>query len=312
MKTIKIATRKSALAMWQSEHIKARLEKSHPGLEVILVGMLSKGDVILDSPLAKIGGKGLFTKELEESMLKNESQIAVHSLKDVPVVFPDGLVLGAISSRDDVRDSFISEKFASFDELPKGAKVGTTSLRRRMQLLIKRPDLHIISLRGNVNTRLRKLKEGEFDAIILAKAGVNRLNLDKEIKYVLPFEVDEMIPAMGQGALGIECIKQDEILKILEVLKDENAMIETSIEREFAACLGGSCQVPIGVNAKISGDEICLNAIVGLPDGSEFIKDSTRVKLGTHNGLGKEFAQKFISQGALELLKQAELMAQNL
>ncbi|MBE3609150.1 hydroxymethylbilane synthase [Campylobacter californiensis] len=309
MKTLKIATRKSILAMWQSEHIKDRLTTQHKDLNVELVGMKTKGDVILDTPLAKIGGKGLFTKELEESMLRGESDIAVHSLKDVPVEFPQGLVLAAICSREDVRDAMISEKYATFDELPKGAKVGTTSLRRRMQLLIMRPDLEIISLRGNVQTRLRKLKEGEFDAIILAMAGINRLNIKDEVKHIYPFSLSQMIPAMGQGALGIESVEKDEILKEIEFLNDKNSVIETTIERAFVARLNGGCQAPIGISAKLKNDEIFIEAIVGMPDGSEFLREKTVVNKDEYKSVGENFANEFIKRGAKELLMRAEAMA---
>ena len=309
MKEIKIATRKSILALWQSEHIKTRIEAQHKGIKVELVGMKTKGDVILDTPLAKIGGKGLFTKELEDSMLKGETDIAVHSLKDVPVVFPEGLKLAAICSREDTRDAMISEKFAKFSDLPHGARVGTTSLRRKMQLLIMRPDLEIISLRGNVQTRLRKLKEGEFDAIILAMAGINRLNIKAEVAHIYTFGFDEMIPAMGQGALGIEARDEKQILEETSFLNDENAVIETTIERDFVSVLEGSCQVPIGISARLKGNEISIDAIVGLPDGSEFIKDSLKTSKDKFQSVGKELAHKFIEKGARELLKRAEEMA---
>ena len=309
MKEIKIATRKSILALWQSEHIKARIEAQHKGVKVVLEGMKTKGDVILDTPLAKIGGKGLFTKELEDSMLKGETDIAVHSLKDVPVVFPEGLRLAAICSREDTRDAMISEKFAKFSDLPHGAKVGTTSLRRKMQLLIMRPDLEIISLRGNVQTRLRKLKEGEFDAIILAMAGINRLNIKAEVAHIYTFGFDEMIPAMGQGALGVEARDEKQILKQIDFLNDENAVIETTIERDFVSVLEGGCQVPIGISARLKGDEISIDAIVGLPDGSEFIKDSLKTSKDKFQSVGKELAHKFIEKGAKELLRRAEEMA---
>ncbi len=309
MKEIKIATRKSILALWQSEHIKARIEAQHKGIKVELVGMKTKGDVILDTPLAKIGGKGLFTKELEDSMLKGETDIAVHSLKDVPVVFPEGLKLAAICSREDTRDAMISEKFAKFSDLPRGARVGTTSLRRKMQLLIMRPDLEIISLRGNVQTRLRKLKESEFDAIILAMAGINRLNIKAEVAHIYTFGFDEMIPAMGQGALGIEARDEKQILEETSFLNDENAVIETTIERDFVSVLEGGCQVPIGISARLQGDEISIDAIVGLPDGSEFIKDSLRTSKDKFQSVGKELAHKFIEKGAKDLLKRAEEMA---
>ncbi|QPI06866.1 hydroxymethylbilane synthase [Campylobacter concisus] len=308
MKEIKIATRKSILALWQSEHIKARIEAQHKGVKVVLEGMKTKGDVILDTPLAKIGGKGLFTKELEDSMLKGETDIAVHSLKDVPVVFPKGLRLAAICSREDTRDAMISEKFAKFSDLPHGAKVGTTSLRRKMQLLIMRSDLEIISLRGNVQTRLRKLKEGEFDAIILAMAGINRLNIKAEVAHIYTFGFDEMIPAMGQGALGIEARDEKQILDETSFLNDENAVIETTIERDFVSVLEGGCQVPIGISARLQGDEISIDAIVGLPDGSEFIKDSLKTSKDKFQSVGKELAHKFIEKGARELLKRAEEM----
>lgn len=309
MKEIKIATRKSILALWQSEHIKARIEAQHKGVKVVLEGMKTKGDVILDTPLAKIGGKGLFTKELEDSMLKGETDIAVHSLKDVPVVFPEGLRLAAICSREDTRDAMISEKFAKFSDLPHGAKVGTTSLRRKMQLLIMRPDLEIISLRGNVQTRLRKLKEGEFDAIILAMAGINRLNIKAEVAHIYTFGFDEMIPAMGQGALGVEARDEKQILDEISFLNDENAVIETTIERDFVSVLEGGCQVPIGISARLKGDEISIDAIVGLPDGSEYIKDSLKTGKDKFQSIGKELAHKFIEKGARELLKRAEEMA---
>ena len=309
MKEIKIATRKSILALWQSEHIKARIEAQQKGVKVVLEGMKTKGDVILDTPLAKIGGKGLFTKELEDSMLKGETDIAVHSLKDVPVVFPEGLKLAAICSREDTRDAMISEKFAKFSDLPHGAKVGTTSLRRKMQLLIMRPDLEIISLRGNVQTRLRKLKEGEFDAIILAMAGINRLNIKAEVAHIYTFGFDEMIPAMGQGALGVEARDEKQILEQIDFLNDENAVIETTIERDFVSVLEGGCQVPIGISARLKGDEISIDAIVGLPDGSEYIKDSLKSSKDKFQSIGKELAHKFIEKGAKELLKRAEEMA---
>ena len=309
MKEIKIATRKSILALWQSEHIKARIEAQHKGVKVVLEGMKTKGDVILDTPLAKIGGKGLFTKELEDSMLKGETDIAVHSLKDVPVVFPEGLKLAAICSREDTRDAMISEKFAKFSDLPHGARVGTTSLRRKMQLLIMRPDLEIISLRGNVQTRLRKLKEGEFDAIILAMAGINRLNIKAEVAHIYTFGFDEVIPAMDQGALGVEARDEKQILDEISFLNDENAVIETTIERDFVSVLEGGCQVPIGISARLKDDEISIDAIVGLPDGSEFIKDSLKTSKDKFQSVGKELAHKFIEKGARELLKRAEEMA---
>jgi len=248
MKKLVIATRGSKLALWQSEHIKAVLEEQNPGLEVSLKIVVTSGDKILDVPLAKIGGKGLFLKEIEETMLSGDAQLAVHSLKDVPTQMPEGLVLAAITEREDDRDAMLSEKYASIDDLPQGAVVGTSSLRRRMQILSLRPDLNIKDLRGNVDTRIRKLKEGEFDAIILASAGINRLGLLDSVEYVYPIALDHMVPAMGQGALGIEAIDDPEVLAIARGLEDKNTRIETTIEREFVDTLQGGCQVPIGVN----------------------------------------------------------------
>lgn len=303
-----IATRKSQLALWQSEYIKECLLKAHPHLEIVLEGFKTKGDVLLDSPLAKIGGKGLFTKELEESMLRKEAHLAVHSLKDVPSFFPQGLVLAAISKREEVNDAFLSQYYTHLQDLPKGAKVGTTSLRRRMQLLALRPDLNIISLRGNINSRLEKLKAKEFDAIILAFAGIKRLGLEKQIKFVKKFELDEMIPAASQGALGIESIDDEQILSLLKCLNDENAFIETHIERDFIKTLEGGCQVPIGINAKLSGDDIQIQAIVGLPDASKILKEKKFIKKQDYLNAGELLAKEMIAKGAKEILKEAESM----
>lgn len=303
-----IATRKSQLALWQSEYIKECLLKAHPHLEIALEGFKTKGDVLLDSPLAKIGGKGLFTKELEESMLRKEAHLAVHSLKDVPSFFPQGLVLAAISKREEVNDAFLSQYYTHLQDLPKGAKVGTTSLRRRMQLLALRPDLNIISLRGNINSRLEKLKAKEFDAIILAFVGIKRLGLEKQIKFVKKFELDEMIPAASQGALGIESIDDEQILSLLKCLNDENAFIETHIERDFIKTLEGGCQVPIGINAKLSGDDIQIQAIVGLPDASKILKEKKIIKKQDYLNAGELLAKEMIAKGAKEILKEAESM----
>ena len=309
MKRLIIATRGSKLALWQSEHIKAELEKAHEGLEVELKVMKTKGDIILDTPLAKIGGKGLFTKELEDAMLRGEAHIAVHSLKDVPTEFPAGLVLGVITKREDVRDALLSEKYEDIDALPNGAVVGTTSLRRRMQILALRPDLKIKNLRGNVNTRIRKLKDGEYDAIILATAGINRLGLTSEVKYATPIPTTSMIPAMGQAALGIESINDEKVLELISILGDEEAMIETTVERDFVEVLQGGCQVPIGVNAKLQDDEIVVRCIVGMPDGTELLKEKVLGKRSDYKILGKELADTMVENGAVKLLKRAEELA---
>ena len=309
MKKLVIATRGSKLALWQSEHVKAELEKAHPGLEVELSVMMTKGDKIIDTPLAKIGGKGLFTKELEEAMLRGEAHIAVHSLKDVPMEFPEGLKLGVITKREDVRDAMLSEKYSCLDELPNGAVVGTTSLRRRMQLLKIRPDLIIKNLRGNVNTRIRKLKEGEFDAIILASAGINRLGLASEVRYFSPISKEIMIPASGQAALGIEIVDNPEVERIVSVLNDSDAIVETMVERAFITVLEGGCQVPIGVNAEVKGDSIQVKAILGLPDGSEIMTESMNGTRTDYLTIGKTLAQKVVDKGAKGLLERAEKMA---
>lgn len=311
MKKLIIATRGSKLALWQSEYVKACLMQAHPDLEVELSIMMTKGDKILDTALAKIGGKGLFTKELEEAMLRGEAHIAVHSLKDVPMEFPEGLKLSVITKREDVRDAMLSEKYASLEALPQGAVVGTTSLRRRMQLLKYRPDFIIKNLRGNVNTRIRKLKDGEFDAIILASAGINRLDLSSEVTYFAPISKEIMIPSSGQAALGIEIVDNEEIERIVSVLNDENAIIETTIERDFIRILEGGCQVPIGVNAQIQGEEIIVKAILGLPDGSQMITQEILGKKEEYKLLGQQLAQKVIDEGAKELLKRAETIALN-
>ncbi len=305
-----IATRGSILALWQAEYIKERLKREFNDIKVNLDIIKTKGDKILDTPLAKIGGKGLFTKELEEAMLRDEAQLAVHSLKDVPVEFPKGLKLAVITEREDPRDAFVSMKYKSLDELPKGAIVGTTSLRRRMQLLLYRDDLKIKNLRGNIHTRLNKLKNGEYDAIILATAGIKRVKLDKEVNFVIPIERNIMIPAMGQAALGVEIVDRREIEERVSFLNDKNAIIETTIERDFVEKLQGGCQVPIGINANIINDkEIEVKAIIGMPDGSKFIKKEITISKNEYKNFGRLFAKEFIEEGAEKLLKEAEKMA---
>jgi len=306
MKKLIIATRGSKLALWQSNHIKDVLEKAHDGLEVELKIFKTKGDKILDTPLALIGGKGLFTKELEEAMLRGEAHISVNSLKDMPFLIPDGLKLSAITEREDVRDSILSEKFENLNSLPDGAKIGTTSLRRSMQLLALRPDLKIAQLRGNVDSRIEKLKNGEFDAIVLASAGINRLELNDSVKYIYNVPVSDMIPSMGQGALGIETTLDDEVLKIVEVLNEETSEIETRIERDFVGRLEGSCTVPIGVNATLLiNGTVITKAILGTPDGKELLRDTNIGKKENFREIGKTLAEKMIGAGALEVLERA-------
>lgn len=309
MEEIVIASRGSQLALWQAEYIKARLLEAYPQLSVRINKIKTKGDKILDTPLAKIGGKGLFTKELEEEMLRGNAHIAVHSLKDVPTEFPEGLTLAAITEREDPRDAMLSEKYASIEELPHGAIVGTTSLRRRMQLLTHRPDLVINNLRGNVNTRIRKLKEGEFDAIILATAGITRIGLENEVAYFSPIERDWMIPAMGQAALGIEIVDEPKLKEMIAFLNDQDAIVETTIERDFVRILEGGCQVPIGINAKLQGEQIDVRATVGLPDASTVLIETLTCDKEAYRTVGKMLADKMVQRGARELLKEAETMA---
>lgn len=313
MRKITIATRGSKLALWQSEHIKAVLEEKNPGLEVELKIIITSGDKIIDTPLAKIGGKGLFLKEIEEAMLRGEAQIAVHSLKDVPTVMPDGLVLAAITEREDVRDAMLSEKYTDIDDLPKGSTVGTSSLRRRMHLARIRPDLIIKDLRGNVDTRIRKLKEGQFDAIILAAAGISRLELLDAVEHIYPISLMEMIPAMGQGALGIQCVDDPEVIKIAEQLEDEYSRIETTIERDFVDSLDGGCQVPIGVNAFVQDNgDVVIRSLLGLPNGHEVMGETKIIRKEDYENAGRQMAQRLIDKGAKELLARAEEQANSI
>ncbi|MFP6248173.1 hydroxymethylbilane synthase [Helicobacter pylori] len=300
-----IGSRGSELALWQANHIKERLKKECL-IESEIQIVKTKGDKILDTPLNKIGGKGLFTKELEELLLKGEIDLAVHSLKDVPVVFEKGLDLACITKRADVRDTFLSVKFPDLMSLPKGAKVGTTSLRRSMQIKLKRQDLDTESLRGNVQTRLKKLECGEFDAIILAEAGLCRLNV-QGAKYRKPFSVKEMIPSMGQGALGVEMLKNHKHFATLQKLNDEKSAFCCRLEREFIKGLNGGCQIPIGVHASLMGDRVKIQAVLGLPNGKEVI---TKEKQGDKTkafDLVQELLEEFLQSGAKEILEKAQL-----
>jgi hydroxymethylbilane synthase len=310
MEKLIIATRKSQLALWQSEYIKAELLKHYPNMQIELKTFSTKADKILDVPLAKIGGKGLFTKELEIALANKEAHIAVHSLKDVPVEFEEGFVLSALSKRFDPRDALLSEKYSSIQELPQGAIIGTTSLRRRMELKLLRPDIELKDLRGNINTRIAKLKAGEYDAIILAATGVQKLQIEDEVKYFSPISIDDMIPSMGQATLGIETLDNKEIMDIVSVLHDKNAEIEATIERDFVRTLEGGCQVPIGVKATILDENsVDVRAIVGMPDGSEYIQEDLIADIEEYKTTGKTLAQIFIDQGAKELLARAESVA---
>ncbi|WP_397457566.1 hydroxymethylbilane synthase [Pseudomonas asplenii] len=299
---IRIATRKSALALWQAEYVKTRLEQVHPGLQVILVPMVSRGDKLLDSPLSKIGGKGLFVKELETALLENEADIAVHSMKDVPMDFPEGLGLFCICEREDPRDAFVSNTYASLEALPAGAVVGTSSLRRQAQLLTRRPDLQIRFLRGNVNTRLAKLDAGEYDAIILAAAGLIRLGFEDRITSAI--SVEDSLPAGGQGAVGIECRSADsEIHALLAPLHHGDTAVRVTAERALNKHLNGGCQVPIACYAVLEGEQVWLRGLVGQPAGGLLLSAEARAPQAHAEALGVRVAEALLEQGADAILK---------
>ena len=302
LREIRIATRKSALALWQAEYVKARLEQAHPGLAVSLVPMVSRGDKLLDSPLSKIGGKGLFVKELENALLDNQADIAVHSMKDVPMDFPEGLGLYCICEREDPRDAFVSNTHDSLQALPQGAVVGTSSLRRQTQLLARRPDLQIRFLRGNVNTRLAKLDAGEYDAIILAAAGLIRLGFADRIKASI--SVEDSLPAGGQGAVGIECRSADsDIHALLAPLHHHDSAVRVSAERALNKHLNGGCQVPIACYAVLEGDQVWLRGLVGDPAGSLSLSAEARGPQANAEALGVQVAEALLAQGADDILR---------
>jgi len=287
--------------MWQAEHVRDRLLALHPGLEVELVRMTTRGDKILDTPLAKIGGKGLFVKELEVGMLEGQADIAVHSMKDVPVDFPDGLELAVVLAGEDPRDAFVSNTYTRVDELPDGAHVGTASLRRQAQLLARRPDLRIGALRGNVNTRLRKLDEGQFDAILLACAGLKRLGMAERITRAL--EPEESLPAIGQGTVGIEARSGDDtVLDLIRPLGDADSRDRITAERALNTRLSGGCQVPIGGHATLHGDELLLRGLVGRPDGTVMVRGEVRGPRSDGQRLGTELGDELLANGAREIL----------
>ena len=299
---IRITTRKSALALWQAEYVKARLEQAHPGLKVSLVPMVSRGDKLLDAPLAKIGGKGLFVKELETALLENEADIAVHSMKDVPMDFPEGLGLYCICEREDPRDAFVSNTYASLDALPPGSVVGTSSLRRQAQLLARRPDLKIQFLRGNVNTRLAKLDAGEYDAIILAAAGLIRLGFEDRIRSSISAE--DSLPAGGQGAVGIECRSADvDVHALLAPLHHRETALRVTAERALNKHLNGGCQVPIACYALLEDDQLWLRGLVGQPDGGLLLRAEDRAASSDAEALGVRVAEALLAQGADAILQ---------
>ena len=302
--TLKIATRRSPLALWQANYVKERLIQIYPELTVELVPLITKGDVILDTPLAKIGGKGLFVKELENALLSGEADIAVHSMKDVPMQFPAGLELSVICKREDPRDAFVSNRYRCLAELPQGARVGTSSLRRQCQLKQLRPDLDIQSLRGNVGTRLSKLDNGDYDAIILAAAGLIRLELQQRIASFI--DVETSLPAVGQGAVGIECRSNDERVKrLLAPLADVQTTACVLAERAMNNHLQGGCQVPIGGYAVLQNNQIYLRALVGALDGSKIIRTEGKSAVENAEVLGVQVGQQLLEQGADKILQAA-------
>ena len=306
--SIVIGTRSSKLALWQADYVAERLRGEHPGLQVEKKLMTTKGDRILHAPLAKIGGKGLFTKELETAMLEGEIDIAVHSLKDMPTEVPEGLVISAVTERLDSGDALVSRKYTSLRELPPGAKVGTSSLRRRAQLLHVRPDLSIRDLRGNVNTRLRKLDEGEFDAIVLAVAGLKRLGFAARIAEVLPREI--LLPAVGQGALAIEVREDDEeVRKLVDFLNHEDTVNCAKAERAFLARVEGGCQVPVGVYASAADGELVVEAVIASLDGKRLYRDKLKGLVGEAVELGNTLAEKLLSDGGTDILRELGLLA---
>lgn len=308
IKKIRIATRKSPLAVWQAEYVAAQLQQISPGLDVELLRMVTQGDKLLDSPLAKIGGKGLFVKELEHGLLDGSADIAVHSMKDVPVELPDGLGLTAFLQREDPTDALVSNHYSSLEELPQGAKVGSSSLRRRAQLLMCRPDLKIIDLRGNVNTRLAKLDAGDYDAIILASSGLKRLGFGDRIRQLISADVS--LPAIGQGVLGIEsCLDKPEITQLISSLHHSETAIRINAERAMNRRLMGGCQVPIAGYAELDGQgQLYLRGLVADVDGKRVLRAEGTAAVDQAEQLGYQVADALIAQGAVELL--AEISAQ--
>lgn len=300
---LRIATRKSPLAMWQAEHVKARLMEAHQGLKVELVTITTQGDKILDTPLAKIGGKGLFVKELEVAMLEGKADIAAHSIKDVPMEFPEGLFLSTILEREEPCDAFVSNTYDSVQTLPEGAVIGTCSLRRGSQLLSKRPDLKIKDLRGNVNSRLKKLDNGDYDGIVLACAGLIRLDMEKRIKQRI--SSSWILPAVGQGAVGLEArVGDTEILKLLSVLNHTDTADRITAERALNKRLKGGCQVPIACYAMLDGDTLHLQALVAEPDGSKVVQGDISGHRNDGEQLGIKLADDLLSRGAKEILEK--------
>ena len=305
--TIVIGTRSSKLALWQADYVEAKLRERYPELHVVQKRMTTKGDRVLDAPLAKIGGKGLFTKELEQAMLAGEIDLAVHSLKDMPTELPEGLMLAAVTERFDPGDAVVSPRYRTLANLPQGAKVGTSSLRRRAQLLAKRPDLEIVSLRGNVNTRLKKLEEENFDAIILAVAGLKRLGFHDRITEVLPREI--CLPAVGQGALAIEARADDEAtLSLIAFLDDAATRTAARAERAFLARVEGGCQVPVGVYAEAADEALEMEAVIASIDGERLYRKKKAGSALDAEKIGRALAEELLAMGGKEILQELGLL----
>ena len=303
MRKIRIGTRESQLALWQAEYVRGELLKHHRELEVELVGMTTEGDKTLDVPLSEKGGKGLFLKELERALIDESVDIAVHSMKDVTVTLPAGLVISVICEREDPRDAFVSNQWAELDQLPEGARVGTCSLRRQFLLRHYYPHLDVINLRGNVNTRLKRLDQGDYEAIILAAAGLMRLNMEGRIRGRLSTE--QSLPAVGQGAVGIECRQTDtQTLELLRPLNHRPSQIRVAAERAANARLGGGCHVPLAAYAELEGESLWLRGLVGRPDGSLMLTAEARGSAAQPEALGNEVAARLLAQGAGEILEE--------
>ncbi len=304
MKPLRIATRQSPLALWQAEFVRGELLRHHPGLTIELVKMTTQGDRLLGAPLAAAGGKGLFLKELEEGLMDGRADIAVHSMKDVTVELPAGLAIVAICERADPRDALVSNRYATLEALPAGARVGTSSLRRQCQLRHRRPELDIVNLRGNVNSRLKRLDAGDFDAIILAAAGLARLDLEHRIRA--PIGPDTSLPAVGQGAVGIEARRDDQhIAALLAPLEHAPTRACVTAERAMNAVLEGGCQVPIGALASLDHDALALKGLVGRTDGSEILYAEAHGSRSDPQAVGTQAAQRLLDQGAAAILADA-------
>ncbi len=301
--TIRIATRKSPLALWQAEEVARQLKLHHPEIQIELIKILSRGDKILDAPLAKVGGKGLFVKELEQAMLDGQADIAVHSMKDVPMAFPDGLHLAVIMQREDPTDAFVSNHYSSLEALPGNARIGSSSLRRQLQIKEVMPDAQMLNLRGNVNSRLQKLDNGDYDAIILASAGLIRLEFEDRIKSRLSPE--QSLPSVGQGAVGIECrVGDTQIEALIAPLNHADTSLRLHAERAMNQRLNGGCQVPIAGYAILEGDELFLRGLVGRPDGSEVIRAEVRGPQAQAESLGVKLAEQLLNDGADVILRE--------